>query len=170
MNKSEEKNYVKNYMILIGMFILIAGITIYMCNCYNVYHEYQKQTPVIRGYLSEITTQELDNFIQENPTSTLYLCTASNDACRNYEKKFIKIINKEELNDIIYLNIKEEEAESFPEEFNKKYQFKVSLKSNYPAFITFEDGNVRYILQGNKKEDLTISKTKQYFELKKVGE
>ena len=170
MKKTEGKNYFKNYMILIGMCVLIAGITIYMCNCYNVYHEYQKQTPVIRGYLSEITTQELDNFIQENPTTTLYLCTSSKDTCRNYEKKFIKIINNEELNDIIYLNIKEEEAESFPETFNNKYPFKVSLKSNYPAFIAFEDGKVRYILQGNEKEELTISKTRQYFELKKVGE
>ena len=170
MKKTEGKNYFKNYMILIGMCVLIAGITIYMCNCYNVYHEYQKQTPVIRGYLSEITTQELDNFIQENPTTTLYLCTSSADVCRNYEKKFIKIINQEELNDIVYLNIKEDEAETFPEVFNNKYSFKVSLKSNYPAFITFEEGKVRYILQGTEKEELTISKTRQYFELKKVGE
>ena len=170
MKKSEEKNFLKNYIILIGAFILVAGITIYMCNCYNVYHEYQKQTPVIRGYLSEISTQELDNFILENPTTTLYLCTSSADVCRNYEKKFIKIINKEELNDIVYLNIKEEEAETFPEVFNNKYNFKVALKSKYPAFIAFEEGKVRYILQGKENEDLTISKTRQYFELKKVGE
>lgn len=170
MKKTEEKNYIKNYIILFVMCALVAGLTIYICNCYNVYHDYQKQTPVIRGYLSEITTQELDNFIQENPTTTIYLCTSSNDICRNYEKKLIKIINKENLNDIIYLNIKEEEANDYPKIFNEKYPFKVKLTEKYPAFIIFEDGKVRYILQGNEKEKLTISKTRQYFELNKVGE
>lgn len=170
MKKTEEKNYLKNYIILFAMCFVVVGITIYICKCYNVYHEYQKQTPVIRGYFSEITTQEVDNYIQENPTTTLYLCTSNDEVCRNYEKKLIKVINKLNLNDTIYINIKEEEKNSFPEEFNQKYPFKVQLKSSYPTFILIEEGKVRYILQGNENEPLTISKTKQYFELNKIGE
>ena len=49
----------KNYLILAVIFIVGIGITLYLCDCYRVYDEYQKQTPVIRGTLSEITNRTL---------------------------------------------------------------------------------------------------------------
>ena len=42
----------------------------------------------IRGVLSEITSEELEHYISENPTVMMYMCTASNEICRDYEKSF----------------------------------------------------------------------------------
>ena len=161
----------KNYLILAVIFIVGIGITLYLCDCYRVYDEYQKQTPVIRGTLSEITTEEIEHYLLENPTTTIYMCTSSDDNCRNYEKNLIKISKKMNLQEyIVYLNLNEVAQENFIEKFNETYPYKVKLKETYPAFVTFEDGKVKYILQGNEENPLTISKTKQYLELNNIGE
>ena len=99
------------------------------------------------------------------------MCTSSDDNCRNYEKNLIKISKKMNLQEyIVYLNLNEVDQENFVEKFNETYPYKVKLKETYPAFVTFEDGKVKYILQGNEENPLTISKTKQYLELNNIGE
>lgn len=166
-----KKKELKNYVILAFIFLAGIGITIYLCNWYNVYNDLQKQTPVIRGTLSEITNEELDHFILENPTITIYMCTSSNDICRNYENQLIKFVSSIDLTDsVVYLNLSDVNEEKFVNEFNAKYPYKVKLTKYYPAFVTFEDGKVKYILQGNENSNLTIVKTKQYFELNHIGE
>ena len=54
MKDALPKKKVKNYFILILIFVLGIGITLYLSRLYHVYDEYQKQTPVIRGVVSEL--------------------------------------------------------------------------------------------------------------------
>ncbi len=165
------KKRIKNFIILGAIFLLGIGLTLYICNCYQVYDEYQKQTPVIRGTLSEITSEELDHYLMENPTTTIYMCTSSSDTCRNYEKELIKLSKTLNLSEyVIYLNLSDVDQNTFIEKFNAAYPYKVELTSSYPAFVSFEDGKVKYILQGNEDEKLTISKTKQFLEINNIGE
>ena len=49
----KEKNLVKNYFILAIIFLAGIGLTFYLCRWYKVYDDYKKQTPVIRGTLSQ---------------------------------------------------------------------------------------------------------------------
>ena len=161
----------KNYVILAIIFITGMAITLYLCNWYNVFSELERQTPVIRGTFSEITSEELEHFILENPTVTVYMCTSSNDICRNYEKKLVKFVSTKDLSDaVVYLNLSNVDEEEFIIRFNEKYPYKIKLTKNFPAFVTFEDGKIKYILQENDNNRLTIVKTKQYFELNHIGE
>lgn len=169
--ETERKVGIKNYLILTLIFIIATIITLYLCNVYNVYEESKRQIPVIRGTLSEITSEELEHYISENPTIMMYICTASNETCRNYEQGLKKYIVREELQEaMVYLNLTEEENQNFSEQFNEKYSVSLKLKDNYPALIIFEDGKVTHLLQGKEKEKLTITKTKQFMELHKIGE
>lgn len=169
--ETERKVGIKNYLILTLIFIIATIITLYLCNVYNVYEESKRQIPVIRGTLSEITSEELEHYISENPTIMMYICTASNETCRNYEQSLKKYIVREELQEaMVYLNLTEEENQNFSEQFNEKYSVSLKLKDNYPALIIFEDGKVTHLLQGKEKEKLTITKTKQFMELHKIGE
>ena len=90
MKNQERKLTLKNYLILLLVFAITIILTLYLCKCYTVYRESIKEIPVIRGTLSEITSEELDHYIQENPNCTVYICTASNPNCRNFEEDFIK--------------------------------------------------------------------------------
>ncbi len=163
---------IKNYVILTIAFLVTFLIILYLCNWYQVYDEYQRKTPVINGTLSELTSiEELEHYIMENQTTVIYMCTASDDNCRNFEKEFKKLIEKKELQDsIIYLNLSNINQDEFVNSFNSNYQYKVKLTSNYPAIVIFEDNKVTNILQGTKKQKLTIEKTKQFIEINKIGE
>lgn len=173
MKKKEEtrKIGIKNYLILALIFIITTIITLYLCNVYNVYQESKKQVPVIRGVLSEITSEELEHYISENPTVMMYVCTASNEICRDYEKSLKKYVIREELQDkIVYLNLTDEEVNDFSNKFNSVYTKNLKLKNNYPALVIFEEGKVTHLLQAKEKEKLTITKTKQFMDLHKIGE
>lgn len=170
MNKSTNKR-IHNYIILVVIFLLCIGLIVYLCKWYKVYDEYQKETPIIRGVLQEIVNDDLEHYVLDNPSALIYVCTSNDDVCRDFEKEFKKYINQQELNDsIIYLNTTGLNQDEFVSEFNKKYNYKRELTTNYPAFVLFEDGKIVSILQGTKNEKLTITKVKNFLELNKIGE
>ena len=79
MDNDTEKKVIpkKNYVIVVVMFVALVILVIYLCSLYRVYDEHQREIPVIRGTLSEILPDELDHYIMENPTTVIYMCTAS---------------------------------------------------------------------------------------------
>lgn len=171
--KEREKIKFKNYLILAAIFILTILLVLYISKWYQVYSDYQKETPVIRGTLSyEITNAELDHYIMENPSCVVYMCTASSDNCRNFEKDFKKLIEKKDLQDsILYLNLSDiEDMNTFVNEFNDKYDYKVKLTGNYPALIEFNEGKITAFIEGSKNNSLTITKASQFIDLHHIGE
>ncbi len=168
----EEKTIpLKNYAIITLIFLATIGLTLYLCNCYSVYNEGKKEIPVIRGTLSEITNEDFEHYILENQSAKVYMCTASSPTCRSFEKDFIKLIKKKNLQEeIVYLNLSNVDQEEFVKTFNEKYTFKIPLTTNYPAIVIFDEGKIESILQGSKKESLTLSKAKQFIEINKIGE
>jgi len=161
----------KNYIILIGLFLLGGCLTLYLCKWYKVYEEYQKETPVIRDSLLEITADDLTHYIMENPSTIIYMCTANDDICRDYEKDFKKLVQKEGINEyVVYLNLTGINRDDFVNTINLNYNSKKKLTTVYPAFVVYEDGFITGILQGTNEEKLTVTKTKQFLELNKIGE
>jgi len=170
-SEKKDKNIFKNYILLAVIFLICCGVTLYLCRLYTVYREYEREIPVIRDSLLEITYDDLEHYVMDNPSSVIYMCTASDDKCRSYEKDFKKLIEKEELHDsIIYLNLSNMELDEFVNNFNSKYKSKRELTTNYPAFVIFEDGKVVEMLQGKKNAGLSISRTKNFLELNGVSE
>ena len=159
---------VKNYIILFIIFIVGILITLYLCQCYKVYSDNQKETPVIRSYLKEMSMlEELNNFILENPSSIIYTCTSKNDRCRMFEKELKNVVEKDDLyDDLVYLNVKDEELDSFISNFNKKFNYKHELV-NVPAFIFFRDGKVNNIYQDKKDHEIEIKKLRNLIDIER---
>jgi len=169
--KEDKKKAIHNYFLLVLLFGVTVGLVLYLCKWYNVYHEYQKETPVIRGAIMEIVNDDLEHYILDNPTAVIYMCTAKDDECRNFEKDFKKLLKKRDYNnEIIYLNLSNLNQDEFVESFNNKYNYKIKLTTHYPAFVLFEDGKVVSVLQGSKNKPLTVVKVKQFLELNEIGE
>ena len=168
----KSKKLLKNYIILLGICLLTVFLVMYIAEWYKVYSDYQKETPVIRGTLKkEITAADFDFFLMEYPTSTIYMCTSKSDNCRNFEKDFKKIVIQKELQDsIIYLNLSNADIESFINDFNNKYNYKIKLNENYPALVEFNDGKITSLLEGEDNMPLTISKARSFIELNHIGE
>lgn len=173
MEKSniKDKKHFKNYIILIVIFILCWGLTLYLCEWYKVYNDYEKQTPVIRGTLSEITYEDLDHYVVDVPSVIVYICTSYDDNCRNFEKNFKKYVKKNDLNDsIVYLNITNIDKQQFINDFNNKYNYKGKLTGNYPAFVSFKDGKINSVLQATDSKNLSLSKVDSFLDLNNYEE
>ena len=167
----ERKISIKNYFILAIIFTIGIIITLYLCNVYNVYEESKLQIPVIRGTLSEIKPEELEHYISENPTAIIYMCVASDEGCRTYEKNLKKLVKREELQEkLVYLNLSETNSKEFIDSLNNKYQYKIKVTDNYPVIVMFDDGKITNILQAKENEKLTITKTQQFIDLHIIGE
>ena len=84
------------------------------------------------------------------------------------------MITKDDLQEsIIYLNLSDVDQEQFIDTFNSTYPYKNSLEKHYPALVSFEDGEIEGILQGNSNHELTVSQTEQFIDMhqiKKQGE
>ena len=166
-----QKNYVKNYIMLFILFGCCIFLTLYFCKWYEVYEEYEKETPVIRDSLSEITSEDLDHYVIDTPSIIIYMCTANDDECRSFEKDFKKYINKNDITDeVTYLNLTGVDKDQFVKDFNEKYNFKIKLNGHYPTFVAFQDGKITSILQGKKDKKITISKVRSFLELNLLEE
>jgi len=160
----------KKYILLGTIYLVTILLTIYLCRCYYIYNQSKQEIPVIRGTLSEITYQELDHYLLENPTAVIYMCTSDSLPCRTFEKDFKKLIARKNLQDeIIYLNLTNVNLEEFIKEFNQKYIYRIKLENNCPILVNFDAGKVTNILQESEGE-LSISKVKQFIEINQIGE
>lgn len=161
---------IRNYVILMILFVGVLLLLLYFSKWYDVYNDYQKETPVIRGTLSEITNLELEHYILENPTVAIYMCTSSDMKCRNFEKNFKIMLDKNEdlKSSIIYLNLSNIDQDEFVDNFNNKYSYKIKLNKNYPAIVLFEESRIVGLLQEEDK-NLNVEDVRSYLKLHKVG-
>lgn len=164
MLKKKEKS-IKDYLLLAFIYLMTIILVLYFCKTYMVYREYQKEIPVISRSLMEIMPDDLEHYIIDNPEVVVYMCSAPDDECRSFEKKFKKFIKKKEITDeIIYLNLTNVDLEQFTKDFNKKYPNTLKLTKHFPAFVFFADGENEAILQEKKNKKLTISKLDNFLE------
>ncbi len=166
----KNKKLIKNYVLLFLIFVLVFFAVLYISKWYSVYRDYKLEIPVIRDTLSyEITAQDLDHYIMENPNTVVYMCTASSNSCRTFEKEFKKYVEKENLqNKIVYLNLSNSDVDTFVSDFNNKYNYKIKLTENYPALVEFTDGRVTGLIEGNEKEELTVSKVDDFITINHI--
>lgn len=170
--KKNSRGGFKNYFILSLIVLCTIFIVWYVCRWYQVYSDYEMQTPVIRDTLSyEISYPEFDHYIMENPNCVIYMCTASDLNCRSFEKDFKKYVVKNNLqNDIIYLNLSDADKDGFVDKFNNSYKYKIKLTNNYPALVEFTEGNITGIVQGTDSKELTVTKVSQFIDLHHIGD
>lgn len=170
LKDKKEKKRIRNYIITIVLFIACCGLVLYLRELYRVNQAEQKKIPVIQGYISEIYSDDLEHYITDNPNGVIYMCIANDENCRTFEREFKKLLKKDEYSDnLAYLNLTDVDQDKFLSEFNKKYIYKVKLSKEYPAFVLFEDGKVKAILQ-EKDKKLDIVKVKHFLELSEIGE
>ena len=116
----------KNYFIL-GI-ILVASIFIVLY-INKLYLSTKNNDNILNGFIKEIKTQEIDNYIIENPNFIIYLGYKNNDN-KSFEKKFKKLVTKYDLQkDIVFIDISQFNDETF-NKFCKKYADKLLKKDS----------------------------------------
>lgn len=162
----------KNYYILGAVIITAIALTFYWATWYNTAKEYRMNNSVMPTVIGELTIEELDNYLLENPEIMIYMASSKDDDIKDFEDDFKELLIKENLkNDFIYVDTSKIENQEFYQSFATKY-YSENLKKKkesidiIPNIVFMEDGKVTDIMYFYEKE---ITKKDLEIFLKKHG-
>lgn len=144
----------KNYFIVVLLFVVLIGFTLYCSTWYKEITEYYNNNSVITEVASEINLESLSSFLQDNPETIIYV-SASNDLnVKPFEKKFKKYIVENNMNDsIVYLDLAKEENNKAIDTIMNNYlpsKLKNMSDIHIPNIIYFKDGMIEDVLYRKK--------------------
>ncbi len=135
--KSKKKQK-QNYIILVVIYIVVIVLVLYLASLYNNYESYQKEIPVLKDIVLEINSKEVEHYLTENPSPILYLCTASDSDCREFEETMKSPLEKNNYEDLVYVNLEDvDDKTSYVNNLLADSDFTV-LRT--PCLIKFTDG------------------------------
>lgn len=146
----------KNYFIL-G--IILASSIFIVLYINKLYLSTKNNDNILNGFIKEIKTQEIDNYIIENPNFIIYLGYKNNDN-KSFEKKFKKLVTKYDLQrDIVFIDINQFNDVAF-NEFCNKYAGELLNKDS--SLIIIDNQKVIDVLDITK-ENSDIELVKMFF-------
>lgn len=100
------KEQTKKMILLIAICVVTIGVLIVALKLNYNREENLLSESKIKDYLTEIKYDEISNHVIEQPSSIIYVSNSSEDDTKNFEKIFIPVVKKYNLeNEIIYINI-----------------------------------------------------------------
>ena len=146
----------KNYFIL-G--IILASSIFIVLYINKLYLSTKNNDNILNGFIKEIKTQEIDNYIIENPNFIIYLGYKNNDN-KSFEKKYKKLVTKYDLQrDIVFIDINQFNDVAF-NEFCNKYAGELLNKDS--SLIIIDNQKVIDVLDITK-ENSDIELVKMFF-------
>ena len=151
MNKNK-----KNYIILGTIYFVVIILVLYLASIYNNYRKYEEDIPILKDIIPIISPKEIDHYITENPSTTLYFCSSNNKECREFEKIITSSLKNNNYENILYVNLRDIlDTNEYMNDLLEKYGGKDYSIERIPCFIKFIDGKITSVLDGDNK---TINK------------
>lgn len=146
--KSKKKQK-KNYIILGFIYVAVIVLVLYLASWYNTYEEYKEEIPVLQNIVSEINPNEVGHYLMENPSPILYLCSASDRECREFEESIKSYLEENDFQDLTYVNLESiDDKTTYLTELLDKYDGSNFTISRVPCLIKFTDGKITSIEDG----------------------
>ena len=152
---------VKNYVILILVFLVTIVAVFYVRDWYNTTKNYYAQNSVMTKVVREIKSEEISNYILENQRFILYVSSGHDSGIKNFEDDFKNLIQSLDLtDDVLYMNLDGVNSESFYDLLKNNYVHNSKIKnqivdSNSSLYL-FTDGKVSGVL--NNVSDYSIKR------------
>ena len=160
-NKKRSK---KNYVILAVIYIAVILVVLYLASWYNTYTEYKREIPVLKDVVSFISPEEVDHYLTENPSPILYLCTASDSDCREFEENIKQDLEEKNYQELTYVNLESlSDKSGFLQELLDKYGQDFSIE-RVPCLIKFVDGRIVSIEDGLNGAVLTRDEALEFLD------
>ena len=163
---ARKRGDLKSYIIL---FIIVIGTLVgvfYILNWYKQYNDSKLSIPVISSVLREVTYNDLETVVRERDFLVVYMCTASETKCRNFESKFKNYIKEENLSeDIVYLSLGTTSSDgeilkNVYEDF-KSYDL-IKKIYDYPTLLIFSEGKLVDLLSPSKDSQVSINSVREF--------
>lgn len=147
-----KKISIKNYLLLLVIYILTILLSIFLSRKYSENLNVAGSKTVMYNFLSQINASEIDNYILENPNAIIYVASTTDESLNNFEEEFKMFLTK---NDLVNYIVQVDDTEI------KNSRLLMNIK-NYPNIIKFNDGKIFDVLYETKK-DIKISDIEEFF-------
>jgi hypothetical protein len=146
---------VKNYFVLVSIAVAVIVISFVLRGIYIKKNGNIQYASVVKEVVTEIKYDDLDNYLQENPTCVLYI-NNSKKKNKSIQKDTKKIILDNSIQQyVVYVERTDDIA--------KKYD----LNSNSPIFVAYQNGVLTEIFS---KDSYTAKEIESFFVRNKVIE
>ncbi len=143
--KSKKKQK-KNFVVLVVIYAVVIVLVLYLASWYSTYKEYEREIPVLKDIVFEISPSELEHYLTENPSPILYFCAVSDSECREFEESIKENIKNNNYEGFVYVNLEGvEDKIAYINELLSSSDFNVS---RVPCLIKFTDGKVTAVEDG----------------------
>ena len=167
----ERKIPLKNYIILVVVAVLFVFLVFYMRNWYNMTRVYYNGGSLMLDVSTKLNQEELSNYALENPNFILYVSSGYDDNTKKFEKNLKNYINKNHINNIVYLDASEIDINSFNAYLKNNY----ALNSNVASKIThnqnitiydFDNGKISHVIASAENQSIkNIAKLFKKYEM-----
>ncbi len=146
----EKKIPLKNYIILVIIFLVTIIAVFYMRDWYITTKEYYAQNSVMTKVTREIKNEEISNYVMENQRFILYVSSGQDSNIKDFEDEFKELIKKLDLNDdVLYMNMDGVNMDNFYKLIkgysdSKKIENQIST-SNCSLYL-FDGGKITLVL------------------------
>lgn len=152
---------VKNYVILILVFLVTIVAVFYVRDWYNTTKNYYAQNSVMTKVVREIKSEEISNYILENQRLILYVSSGHDSEIKNFEDDFKNLIQSLDLtDDVLYMNLDGVNSGSFYDLLKNNYvrnsKIKNQIVDSNSSLYLFTDGKVSGVL--NNVSDYSIKR------------
>lgn len=141
----------KNYIVLIGIVLLVICACFAFYNLYNIYQENKISVSPLAE--REVFYEDLSSTTEELDADTfLVISYVQNRDIYDNEKAIKKYLNKNNLlNNVLYLNVTDRMIEeTFVDDLNNLLNLTDSLKiENFPAVVYYKDNEVTYTIDSS---------------------
>lgn len=142
----------KNYLILLVVFLGTIFVTLYLRSWYNASIEYYQNNSIMSEYLSELKSEEINSFIIDNPDIVIYYASAKDTTIKTFEKEFKKLMEKYEIKDeVVYIDSSKQENADFISKLNAVSDKKMK-EINIPNLIYINEGKLGRVLYTSEEK------------------
>jgi len=145
----------KNYMIVIGMILLIISACFAIYNLYNIYQDNKITKSVFNK--NEIKYEDLGNISKDLSADTFLIIGYTQDSKVHQKEKDIKqLLKKNDLLDhVLYLDMSEKKnEENYLDDLNSVLKLEELDKiKNLPAIVFYHEGAVKKVITENASKD-----------------
>ena len=143
-NDKERTIPIKNYLILVVLFILTLGLVYYFYLWYITYEESKLNETIMDRYLEVINYNELNDYIIENRNAMIYTSVLEDNNIRKFEIKFKNTIVRNSLKEkLLYMDMTDIFKDKIKyTELRNTYQVNDYNITDVPCILVFKDAKL----------------------------
>ena len=143
----------KNYAILAVIIFITIFLVFYMRNWYIMTKEYNSDNSPMLKSINEINSNEISNYVLENPRFILYTSSGLNKNIKGFESKFKGYVLNKNLKDyMIYINTANTDIEDLKNILNNYTNEELDINDSVNMYI-FENGKIVKIITKAENQD-----------------